>query len=46
MYHGLEWQTVAIDHVFRVLRLPVPSVFRRGIVRVPAVSIPLIIARK
>ena len=46
LYRGLEWQTVSVDHIFRVLRLPVPASFRRGTVRVPAVSFPLIIAQK
>jgi 2-polyprenyl-3-methyl-5-hydroxy-6-metoxy-1,4-benzoquinol methylase len=46
VHRGLEWQTAAIDHIFRVLRLPSPVLFRRGIVRVPAISFPVIIARK
>jgi hypothetical protein len=46
LYRGLEWQTVAVDHALRVLRLPIPSFFRRGVVRLPAISIPLIVARK
>jgi SAM-dependent methyltransferase len=46
IHRGLEWQTVALDHLFRVMRLPVPSPFRRGSVIMPAISFPLIIARK
>jgi SAM-dependent methyltransferase len=46
VYRGLEWQTVTVDHALRVLRIPLPSFFRHGVVRVPAVSIPLIVARK
>ena len=46
VHYGPEWQTVAVDHIFRVLRLPAPALFRRGIVTVPAVSFALVVARK
>ena len=46
LHRGPEWQTVAVDHILRVLRLPAPALVRRGIVRVPAVSFALVVARK
>jgi hypothetical protein len=46
IHRNLEWQTAAVDHIFRVLRVRAPAAIRRGIIRVPAVSFPLIIARK
>jgi len=46
IYHDLEWQTVAIDHLFRVLRVRAPATLRRGVITLPAVSFPLVIARK
>jgi hypothetical protein len=46
IHRGLEWQTVAVDHVFRVLRVRAPAALRFGVIAVPAVSFPLIIARK
>jgi SAM-dependent methyltransferase len=46
IHGGLEWQTVAVDHIFRVLRVRAPAALRFGVISVPAVSFPLIIARK
>jgi hypothetical protein len=46
VHRGLEWQTVVSDHVFRVLRVRAPAGFRKIVLKVPAVSFPLIIARK
>jgi SAM-dependent methyltransferase len=46
IHRGLEWQIVAVDHIFRVLRVRAPAALRFGVIAVPAVSFPLIIARK
>jgi hypothetical protein len=46
IHRGLEWQIVAVDHIFRVLRVRAPKALRFGVIAVPAVSFPLIIARK
>jgi SAM-dependent methyltransferase len=46
IHRGLEWQIVAVDHIFRVLRVRAPAILRCGAMVVPAVSFPLIIARK
>jgi hypothetical protein len=46
LHHGPEWQTVAVDQLFRLLRLSAPSFVRKGSVRVPAISFPVVIARK
>jgi SAM-dependent methyltransferase len=46
VHRGFEWQTVVADHVFRVLRVRAPAAFRQIVLKVPAVSFPLIIARK
>jgi SAM-dependent methyltransferase len=46
IHRGLEWQIVAVDHIFRVLRMRAPAALRVGVIAVPAVSFPLIIARK
>jgi hypothetical protein len=46
IHSGLEWQVVAVDHIFRVLRVRAPAALRHGVIAVPAVSFPLIIARK
>jgi SAM-dependent methyltransferase len=46
LYRRLEWQIVAVDHIFRVLRVRAPAAARFGVIAVPAVSFPLIIARK
>jgi SAM-dependent methyltransferase len=45
IHRGPEWQTVALDHLFRVVRLRVPPLFRTGTVTVPAISFPLIVAK-
>jgi SAM-dependent methyltransferase len=42
----LEWQTVTIDHVARVLRVPAPAVLRSKVIRVPAVSLRFAVFRK
>jgi SAM-dependent methyltransferase len=46
IHRGLEWQIVAVDHIFRVLRVRAPAPLRSGVIVVPAVSFPLVIARK
>jgi SAM-dependent methyltransferase len=46
IHRRLEWQIVALDHIFRVLRVRAPAALRCGVIIVPAVSFPLIIARK
>jgi hypothetical protein len=46
IHRSLEWQTTTVDHFFRVLRVRAPAALRRGTITVPAVSFPLIIARK
>jgi SAM-dependent methyltransferase len=46
IHRGLEWQIVAVDHIFRVLRVRAPTAVRFGVIAVPAVSFPLIVARK
>ena len=43
---SMEWQLITLDHLFRVLRLRGPSVLRPIVVKVPAVSFPVVIARK
>jgi transcription elongation factor Elf1 len=42
----LEWQTVSVDHICRVLRVQSFGRLRRLVLHVPAVSVPLVIARK
>jgi SAM-dependent methyltransferase len=46
IYRGLEWQTVSVDHLFRVVRWKQPPAFRKGFLTLPAVSFPLVIAVK
>jgi 2-polyprenyl-3-methyl-5-hydroxy-6-metoxy-1,4-benzoquinol methylase len=46
VYHRTEWQWAPLSHVFRVAKLPVPSFLQRVVCCVPAVSFPLVIARK
>jgi SAM-dependent methyltransferase len=46
IHRGLEWQMVAVDHILRVLRVRAPAALRCGVIVVPAISFPLIIARK
>jgi len=42
----IEWQTVTVDHVGRVLRITTSSHLKHVIVRVPVISMPLAVARK
>jgi len=42
----LEWQTVTVDHICRLLRLNAPGWLRVGVVRAPAISFRTVIARK
>jgi SAM-dependent methyltransferase len=42
----LEWQAVSIDHIGRVLRTRVPAVLKSCIVRVPAISLRFVVARR
>jgi hypothetical protein len=42
----LEWQTVTIDHFGRVLRMKTPEWMRHAIVRLPAISMRFVVARK
>jgi hypothetical protein len=42
----LEWQSVKVNHVYRVLRIREPQLLRRITVRLPAVSMRFVIARK
>jgi hypothetical protein len=46
IHRGLEWQMVAVDHILRVLQVRAPAPLRCGVIIVPTVSVPLIIARK
>jgi len=46
IYKKLEWQWVSIDHFFRITKLPVPKIARRGVIFLPAVSFSLAIMRK
>lgn len=46
LYRGLEWQLVPLDHFFRLTKIPCPDFFSRGSILLPAISFPLVIARK
>ena len=46
IHRGLEWQMVAVDHILRVLRVRASAALRCGVIAVPEVSFPLIMARK
>jgi SAM-dependent methyltransferase len=42
----LEWQTVPVDHLYRVLRINRPAILRRGIIRLPSISFRVVVAKK
>ncbi len=46
IHRELEWQIVAVDHIFRVLKVRAPAAVRFGVIAAPAISFPLILARK
>ena len=43
---NMEWQLITLDHLFRVLRIYGPSFLRPVVVKIPAVSFPVVLARK
>ncbi len=46
LHRGLEWQTVTVDHLLRVLRLPLVPSLGDYAVHVPAVSFRFVVATK
>lgn len=46
LYKGLEWQWVSWDHFFHIIKLPSPGVLKKKVIFLPAISFPLIIAKK
>ena len=46
IFHKMEWQCVSSDHLFRLLKLNVPSFLKGFTVNAPAISFKMVIARK
>ncbi len=47
IYQGLEWQWIPVEHFFRLIKLStLKKSLRQGVIYLPAISIPFLIAKK
>jgi len=46
LYKSLEWQWIPVDHFFRLIKIRSPGILTGKVVFLPAISFPLIIAKK